>query len=117
MINLVQKTKIWYILIKENQEGPFSVEELKQDPRITLDTLALKQGWETWKPIRDIPELAKLFQKEAPSRKPQKGTWEIESKELPQDEIVLDFGSEPPYLLWALFVLVCLIYVIFKLYL
>lgn len=107
--------KIWYILINEKQEGPFSIEELKQDKRLTPDTLACRAGWNHWKSIRDIPELKELFEEQKPAQ-PDEETEEEKKKNMIQEELVLDLGEEPPYLLWLLVALIALLYVFFRLY-
>jgi len=37
--------KVWYILIEDIEEGPFSSRELFFDNRVTLDTLVWKEGY------------------------------------------------------------------------
>jgi hypothetical protein len=117
MIQSEQTTKIWYLLINGNQEGPFSFEDLKRDNRLTLDTLARKDDWKIWKPIREIPELIKVLpKKKQPSQNSPDEEWSPDQVEGPQEEMVLDFGSEPPYLPWIIIALICLMYVIMELY-
>lgn len=108
--------KIWYILINDKREGPFAVEELKLDKRVTPDTLAWKKGWDHWKAIREIPELEELFEEYQPPDQSDEETQESVKKNVAQDELILDFGEEPPYLLWVLIAFVSLLYVLFRLY-
>jgi len=56
--------KIWYIKIEEEPEGPYSVEELRWDSRVSPSTLAWREGMPAWLPMRQIPELVVLFSDE-----------------------------------------------------
>lgn len=112
--------KVWFIFISGESEGPFAIEDLKLDDRLTPDTLVWKEGFDEWKKIRDVPELKEFF-KESP-KKEEEELDDNESKDLEknliQDELVLDLGpaQEPHYLLWLLLMLISLLYVILKLY-
>lgn len=108
--------KIWYISIDGKEEGPYSIRDLKFDYRVTPDTLAWKEGFESWLPIRDIPELKELFEEETPvvGEKEEKG--EV-SGTGPQDELVLDFHREPSFLFfWLIIAVVIICYVLYELY-
>ena len=107
--------KKWYVLINNKREGPFSITELKRDLRLTPDTLVWREGFLLWKKMRDVPELLELFQDEK----------EPDSKKLPinngitqanQDELVLDIGQQPPFLIWILLAAIVLLYAIFQMY-
>lgn len=107
--------KIWYILINNKREGPFSIIELKRDSRLTPDTHVWRDGWTSWQKVRDVPELEELFHDDE----------EPDLKKLPikngitkanQDELVLDMGQQPPYLLWVLLAAIIVLYVVFQLY-
>lgn len=102
--------KEWYIRIEERTEGPYSLEELQDDPRITLTTLAWKEGMARWLPIYQIPELTKLF------IKPKKRKIEeIEPAE--GDVTTLTLQLDPSYyILWALLFLILLLYVYYQYY-
>lgn len=91
--------RVWYIRVEKEAEGPFAVDELKMDPRITLRTLAWKRGMPLWLPIAAIPELAKaLFDKE-----------EAEVKSGNDAVLTLDQELLPPNLLWILLAILLLI--------
>ncbi len=60
----------WYLLIEKRQWGPYSLAELKKDPRFTPDTLVRKKGTKTWTQARFIPELKQLFKDEEPLSTP-----------------------------------------------
>jgi len=53
--------KIWFIKVEEEPEGPYSVEELRWDNRISPSTMAWHEGMPAWLPMHQIPELAILF--------------------------------------------------------
>jgi GYF domain 2 len=108
--------RIWFVLIKGKQEGPFSYEELQNDDRLTPDNFVWKQGFDDWKRIRDVPELKELF-KDKPEETEQEDEENIVfKKKPPQDELVMDLGEEPPIFLWILLVLITLIYIIIHLH-
>lgn len=100
---------IWYIDIDGHAEGPFSVQQLKLDERVTPYTYVWREGYNKWRRIKDVPELKEIFQEE-----PQP---EIEEKKsLPlDDEVVLKRELEPPpYWIWFLvFLTIILIYYTF----
>lgn len=109
-------TKIWYILIDGKSEGPWTFDELKENSKITPDTLAWKEGFDNWTKIRDIPELKELFEEVSKPPEVEESTDSLEEKSL-QDELVLEMGQqEPPYMLWFLIAFVSLMYVILQLY-
>lgn len=107
--------KIWYVLFDGHSEGPFSLADLKEDDRVTPDTWAWKEGFESWVKIRDIQELKELFEDH---QKPQKIDEEISQveKDVSEGELILDMRQEPPYFLWVLIAFVSLVYVILRLY-
>jgi len=57
----MRKEKIWMLLIEGKEEGPFSFNDLRKDPRITPQTLARRLDSANWKKIGSIPELQQLF--------------------------------------------------------
>ncbi|MBS4167503.1 DUF4339 domain-containing protein [Parachlamydia sp. AcF125] len=56
-----QTRQEWWIKVNEVSEGPFSIAQLRGDPRITPNTLVWKKGFEKWIPIRAVKELKDLF--------------------------------------------------------
>lgn len=106
--------RCWFVLIRKEKKGPFSVNELRAMAEITPDTLAWKEGFLSWRPIREIPELKELFEESVSQEESEEG---IKAKISSQEDAVisLDF-SEPPFRLWLLFCLLVLIYVIVQLY-
>lgn len=109
--------KEWFVLIEGKKEGPFTPDELKQDPRITLDTLVWKKGFIKWMPIRDVPELKNLFKEQ--SQPPDETTEETDEQtkiELGPYQMVLAVQREPPHLLiWLILAGLIMLYVFFHL--
>lgn len=101
--------KIWFILIEGKKYGPFSIEELKADVRITPDTLVWRDGFPNWVPIRAVKELKEVFEDEEESyalgEKPEKA----KKAPVPGDELVLPYEGLPPSLLYWLLI-ICLIF-------
>jgi predicted Zn finger-like uncharacterized protein len=55
----------WYVGIDGSPVGPLPIAELKKkaaERKITLESLAWKDGLEDWKPIRDFPELVSIVE-------------------------------------------------------
>jgi hypothetical protein len=107
--------KIWYVSINNTQEGPYSVEELKRDDRITPDTLAWKEGFPRWIPIRDIPELRKIFKDE------ERGDNDEDENEKKRaitlyDEVALAYQQDPNSIFWLIVVILALIYSLYQFY-
>ncbi len=107
--------KIWFIIIDGKKEGPFSFFELKIDDRITPDTLAWKEGFPQWLPIRNIPELKDLFKDEKSDEDEDNVAFfppRIEENE------VLAIRKDPPFFnIWvfmALFIILYLLYLLLK---
>lgn len=107
--------KIWFIIINEKEEGPFSILELKCDERITPDTLAWTEGLPEWLPMRKIPELKELF-KDEPTEE-EKDTIPYTPPPINEDE-VLALRKDPPFFnFWmamALFIIFYLLYLLIK---
>ena len=101
--------RCWYVKIGEQEEGPYSIEELKGDLRITQNTLVWKKGFSSWVPLSMVPELFEaLFGAEKE---------EIEFKELSQEELALTLQAQAPFFaFWLLLVIGILIFVLFVLF-
>jgi hypothetical protein len=105
--------KIWYIRFGSIQEGPYSVRDLKRDPRVKPDHLVWRKGFTQWVPIRNVRELKEVFEDE---ERPE----EEENKDLPAtrfqlDELALDMNQEPPHFYyWYIFILLALLAVVLQ---
>ncbi len=107
--------RIWFLQIHGCQEGPYSVEELSRDERLTPDTLVWKPGFPTWIAIRNVPELRRIFRDPiapAPFEEELPGEGGVLSG---KDVLALDWYREtPPWLLLILIVLILSAYVWYK---
>lgn len=104
---------MWFIILNGKQEGPYSFEELREIKEITPDTLAWKEGMENWLPIRDIPELKKLFEEPQPSEEMIEGP---EGKGTAEDLVLSIPQAEPPLFFWLLLISLLFIYALLQLY-
>lgn len=105
--------RIWFILVGSSQEGPYALEELRDDVRITPDTLAWREGFPKWLPIREIPELESLFEEEPKVPEPVKPKIILEGEE----EVVLELPAGPPFPIhWVIFAFFLIGYVLYRLY-
>lgn len=103
-----------------SREGPFTLEELRHDSRVTPDTLVWKEGFPRWIPIRKIPELKELFvdpvsQEELSEEEEEKKKTDfLQNKG--NDELAIDIDNEPPTLLfWIIVVAMLFAYMMYKL--
>lgn len=110
---MISDTKIWYIAVNDQQEGPYSSVELRRDHRITPDTLVWREGFPTWVPARDVPELNEIFE--------DSETNEDEEEFAPQnslggeDELTVAMRNDFPPLFWGLLALL-LVYFLYRLF-
>ena len=104
--------KIWYISIKNVQEGPYSVEDLKWDERITPDTLVWRKGFPRWVPIRDVPELRKIFKDDRDED--QETDQKITSGGY--DEVALTYQQDPNTFLWIIVGILAILYSLYQFY-
>ncbi len=105
--------KIWYIKINNIEEGPYSFYDLKSNWRISPETLAWKEGFVSWLPIRDIEELKDLFKDEK-----QPEMEEPETKPEPEEEIALPLSKDPfSILFWVLITALLIFYIFYKYFL
>jgi len=52
--------KEYYYLTGKDQNGPFSIEELKSK-KLSIETLIWTEGMSNWEKIKDVPDLFELF--------------------------------------------------------
>lgn len=106
--------KIWYIKIDEKIEGPFSVRELKRDPRITPDTLVWRSGFDTWIALGRVVELKSIFAEDEGELQRQEPPQPILSS-TQRDEVALNLPVLPPMLLfWLILALLVTLYFIYR---
>lgn len=111
--------RVWFIWVEGKQEGLYSGYDLKHDPRVTPDTLVWTQGFETWKPIRFVPDLQKIFEDE-PESKPIHEALRPKSKPLPdglQDREALTMEQDPfQQFLWLIILVFLTFYFFYRYY-
>lgn len=107
--------KEWYILIKDVKDGPFTPKELKEHPYVTLDTLVWKKSFLEWTPLRNVPELVKLFEKDEEEEIDEIGR--LSPEDLGPFQLAIAIQGEPPHLIaWLIFTVLILLYVIYEFY-
>lgn len=94
--------KLWYIKIRGKQQGPYSVNQLKNHLEVTPDTLTWYPPFSDWVPMRIIPELKAVFEDEDSSQDEQEDNeLEVSKKKKFSGELVLDLQrDQPPIHLW-----------------
>lgn len=96
--------KIWFLDIRGQLEGPYSLRDLKRDIRVTPDTLVWKEGFAHSVPIRNVPELKAVFTDDPSDIEPEESKKKIDAKQ--QDDLLLmEMSHEPPFLIWLLIIL------------
>ena len=60
--------QIYYMVIDEQQAGPFTLDEITLHPKLTPETLVWKPGYDNWMAAKNFPELVVAF---TPQRPPQ----------------------------------------------
>lgn len=101
--------KIWFIKVDDHEEGPYNIQDLRNHPRFTPDTLVWREGFKLWTPARKVPELKSLFEDKEPSVSLHD---RFKVKRVSQEDSILALeGSNFPYLFYWLLVLLLLILV------
>jgi hypothetical protein len=109
--------KEWFIIINGQQEGPYSLTDLKFDKRLTPDTLVWKKGFKDWTPIRYVSELKEVFEDE--TEEPKTIHEKLKPKPLPQDvqQETLTLHNDPfQFWLWFLIIALIVFYVFYLFY-
>jgi len=105
----------WFIKVDGEAQGPYSIQDLRQDPRVTPDTFVRKQGWAHWRRLSDVKELQEVFEGPKPGPLPPPTGTTVSP--ILDEEFTLAMETEPPQLwLWFLFGLLVLVYVLLRLY-
>ena len=104
--------RIWFIQVGGTQEGPYALEELRDDVRITPDTPVWREGFSKWLPCRDVPEFESLFEEKLPEPEEKKAVPEEE------EEVALDMPVGPPPFPyhWVIIAFLLIGYVFYRLY-
>lgn len=111
-------TKEWFAIFDDQQQGPYSLLDLKRDKRFTPDTLVWKKGFQEWILARFVPEMKDLFKDEPESKplhEPEKGT--ALEPDLGQGQATLTMQQDPYQLfLWILVLILVIVYTFYQLY-
>ena len=95
--------KEWYIWINGAEEGPYSIQDLKNYRNLTPDTLVWKKGFKAWVSMRSVPELKEVFKDKPPSQPlHQKKTTEVSAELLQKQATLTLMQPDPLYWLWWL---------------
>jgi hypothetical protein len=110
------ETKEWFIIVENQQEGPYSLLDLKKDYRFTPDTLVWKKGLREWTPARFVLEMQEIFKDD---HEP-KALHEPEKRRISdlgqQNQVTLTMQQDPyQLLLWILLILLILFYTFYQL--
>lgn len=111
--------KIWFIYIDGKKEGPYDIEDLRRHPLVTPDTLAWKQGFKQWVPLRSIFELADLFkdrEEEIPIDDLESLSREKKQKPKIDDETVAIRYEPPSSYFWILIAIMIIAYTLYLVY-
>lgn len=96
--------KIWYLDIRGQLEGPYTIRDLRRDKRITPDTLVWREGFAHSVPLRNVPELKEVFSDEEKPKQKNESKAPLGGKQQ-SDLVILEMSQEPPFLMWVIIVL------------
>jgi hypothetical protein len=106
--------KEWFILIDGRKEGPYSIFDLKRDPRFTPDTSVWKKGFAQWVPAREVKELKKVFKDQIEEENEKEHEQELRLKGTQE---ILTAHLHPSYFIWwVIIIIIVLLYSIYRLY-
>jgi hypothetical protein len=108
--------KEWFIIVKNRQEGPFSLQDLKKNPLFNPDSLVWKKGFEEWVKARFVFELQDVF-KDDPEEQPLENSEKDKGlvPDFSQDQATLTLHLDPyQFSLWMLLFLLVIVYIIFQ---
>lgn len=107
-----QTIKEWFVIFDKKQEGPYSLLDLKKDPRFTPDHLVWRKGFHEWTPARFVIELQEIFKDEPESKTIHDNSSKKSESVLGQQEQVTLTLQQDPYqmFLWILLILLIILY-------
>lgn len=108
----------WFLYIHDQEEGPYRIEEVFSDSRVSEQTLLWREGMKDWTPLKEVSGLAqklRAWRKEQNRKKraPKRKAKEPKRIKLPEDEVIAIRSDPPPYWMLLLLVLILLIYYLF----
>lgn len=104
--------KVWFILIDGKEQGPYTIQGLKNHPLVTPDTLVRHKNSKKWLQIRYVKELEEVFKDDEPEEILQNPSDGIQGREV----LAMDMRHDPANLFWILLIIIALTYVIIKLH-
>ena len=111
--------KEWFIIVENQQEGPYNLLDLKRDVRFTPDILVWKKGFQEWTPARFVLEMQKIFKDEPEAKaihEPDKGNV-IKPGLGQQNQVILAMQQDPyQFFLWILVLLLVIFYTFYHFY-
>jgi len=106
--------KHWFLYLNDEQEGPYSLLELRKDDRLNPETFAWREGMSDWKRIVEIPELSDLFSPDGGIVEDM-ATDEDGPTPPPNDELVLELGKHPfHFAVWLLIAGILIFYIFYE---
>lgn len=113
---LLPLKKEWYILIHNQQEGPYTIQDLKNDYRFNPDTLVWKFGFSQWVSARSVVELEEVFVDESDEAGSPDENSQVIKPDLSRDEATLALQPDPyQYFLFLLLALLIFLYALYQL--
>jgi hypothetical protein len=111
-VRLSQEEKLWFILVQDQQQGPFSLQDLKYHSQFTPDTLVRKKEWSRWIPARFVQELEELFKDEKKTPADQESDFQDQVHSQGRHHQVILAAQQDPsqFFLWMLILLIILFY-------
>lgn len=110
------QTKEWFIIIDNRQEGPYSLQDLDDDPRFTPDTLVWKEGFKEWVQARFVLEMKEVFKDKSTQHHDDKDE-NLKTDLGKQEQITLTLRQDPyQFFLWILILLLLLFYIFYQFY-
>lgn len=111
--------KEWFIIIENEQLGPYSLSDLKSEPRFNPDTFVWKKGFQEWIKARFVPEMEEVFKDDSETKglhEPEKGK-RLESDLGQESQATLTLQQDPyQFLLLILLLLLVAFYTFYHFY-
>lgn len=112
----LKEEKEWFVILGNQQVGPFSLRELKTLQGFTPDSLVWKKGFKEWTKARFVLEIKNLFKDDPKPRplhdtdKDKQGAGNL-GKEC---QVTLALHQDPyQFLLWMLLLLILIFYILY----
>lgn len=107
--------KKWFLIVENEQLGPFSLADLKKEPGFNPDTLVWKKGFKEWTKARFVLELQELFKDEPDPHPTHETKNNIDLKGLQESQDILTMQQDPyPIILWILLLLLIMFYTFYR---